>query len=96
MVDGQTVLEFCNLEVEPMYHESDHIHITALTQLTGVPVQVGKHVNVDIKNLCIKTMLSRSRCLIMSCVKKLFKLNNWRKVNNPTLTHCYKTFYGRN
>jgi len=40
MVDGQTVVEFCGLEVEPMYHESDHIHVTALTQLTGVPVQV--------------------------------------------------------
>ena len=42
MVDGQTVAEFCNIEVEPMYRESDHIHITALTQLTGVPVQVSE------------------------------------------------------
>jgi hypothetical protein len=40
MVDGQSVVEFCNLEVEPMYHESDHIHVTAITQLIGVPVQV--------------------------------------------------------
>jgi ubiquitin thioesterase protein OTUB1 len=40
MVDGQTVEEFCSIEVEPMYRESDHIHVTALTQLTKVPVQV--------------------------------------------------------
>lgn len=40
MVDGQSVVEFCNLEVEPMYHESDHIHVTAITQLIGVPVQI--------------------------------------------------------
>ena len=27
-------------EVEPMYHESDHMHITALTGALGVPVRV--------------------------------------------------------
>ena len=32
MEDGKTVEEFCLTEVEPMYRESDHIHITALTR----------------------------------------------------------------
>ena len=27
MEGGRTVAEFCNTEVEPMYRESDHIHI---------------------------------------------------------------------
>ena len=27
MEGGRTVVEFCNTEVEPMYKESDHIHI---------------------------------------------------------------------
>ena len=27
-------------EVEPMGKESDHIHITALTSITGVPVRI--------------------------------------------------------
>ena len=27
MEGGRTVSEFCNTEVEPMYKESDHIHI---------------------------------------------------------------------
>ena len=27
MEGGRTVAEFCNTEVEPMYKESDHIHI---------------------------------------------------------------------
>lgn len=40
MVDEKTVDEFCKLEVEPMYHESDHIQVTALAQLTKVRVQV--------------------------------------------------------
>ncbi|CAG2250807.1 ubiquitin thioesterase OTUB1-like [Mytilus galloprovincialis] len=35
-----TVKDFCGHEVEPMGKESDHIHITALTQALGVPVQV--------------------------------------------------------
>lgn len=33
---GQTVHEFCQLEVEPMYKESDHIHIIALTTALGM------------------------------------------------------------
>ena len=40
MEDGRTVVEFCNIEVEPMYHESDHIHITALCATTGIPCRV--------------------------------------------------------
>ena len=32
MEDGKSVEEFCLTEVEPMYRESDHIHITALTR----------------------------------------------------------------
>jgi hypothetical protein len=32
MEDGKTVEEFCATEVEPMYRESDHIHITAITR----------------------------------------------------------------
>ncbi|ELT99204.1 hypothetical protein CAPTEDRAFT_154088, partial [Capitella teleta] len=35
---GRSVKEFCAQEVEPMGKESDHIHITALTAITGVPV----------------------------------------------------------
>ena len=35
-----TVKDFCGHEVEPMGKESDHIHITSLTQALGVPVQV--------------------------------------------------------
>ncbi|KAK2183866.1 hypothetical protein NP493_293g00009, partial [Ridgeia piscesae] len=37
---GRTVKEFCGQEVEPMGKESDHIHITALTAATGVPVRI--------------------------------------------------------
>ncbi|XP_036598699.1 ubiquitin thioesterase OTUB1-like [Trichosurus vulpecula] len=37
---GQTVKEFCEQEVEPMCKESDHIHIMALAQALGVPIQV--------------------------------------------------------
>jgi len=40
MEDGKTVEEFCLTEVEPMYRESDHIHITALTRATGISVSV--------------------------------------------------------
>ena len=40
LADGKTVAEFCATEVEPMYHESDHIHITALTAATGLRVRV--------------------------------------------------------
>lgn len=40
-IDGQrTVQEFCKQEVEPMYKESDHIHIISLTRNLGVGVRV--------------------------------------------------------
>ncbi|PIK36640.1 putative ubiquitin thioesterase OTUB1 [Apostichopus japonicus] len=40
-VEGnRTVKEFCSQEVEPMYKESDHIHIIALTSYLGVGVRV--------------------------------------------------------
>ncbi|XP_013401338.1 ubiquitin thioesterase OTUB1 [Lingula anatina] len=40
-VEGdRTIKEFCNQEVEPMGKESDHIHIIALTAVTGVSVRV--------------------------------------------------------
>lgn len=40
-LDGHpTVKDFCALEVEPMYKESDHIHITCLTAAIGVGVRV--------------------------------------------------------
>lgn len=49
-----TVKDFCSQEVEPMYRESDHIHIIALTSATEVAVQInyldrsssGEKVNV--------------------------------------------------
>lgn len=37
---GKSIKEFCSSEVEPMTRESDNIHITALSQATGVPVRV--------------------------------------------------------
>lgn len=40
MEGGRTVAEFCSTEVEPMYRESDHIHIIALTAAAGVSVRV--------------------------------------------------------
>ena len=40
MEDGKTVEEFCLTEVEPMYRESDHIHITALTRGAWVKVNI--------------------------------------------------------
>ncbi|XP_054714196.1 ubiquitin thioesterase OTUB1-like [Uloborus diversus] len=36
----RTVKEFCHQEVEPMYKESDHIHVIALTLALGVGVRV--------------------------------------------------------
>lgn len=40
-IDGQrTVQEFCKQEVEPMYKESDHIHVISLTRHLGVGVRV--------------------------------------------------------
>ena len=41
MEDGKTVEEFCLTEVEPMYRESDHIHITALTRGALVKICAG-------------------------------------------------------
>ncbi|KAJ7545426.1 hypothetical protein O6H91_09G119500 [Diphasiastrum complanatum] len=35
-----TVQQFCKASVEPMGEESDHVHITALTDALGVPVRV--------------------------------------------------------
>jgi ubiquitin thioesterase protein OTUB1 len=35
-----TMKEFCSHEVEPMYRESDHIHIIALTNAISVPVSI--------------------------------------------------------
>jgi len=34
------VAEFCNTDVEPMYRESDHIHIIGLTAAAGINVRV--------------------------------------------------------
>lgn len=40
-IDGEQSLEdFCQLEVEPMYKESDHIHIIALTSALGIGVRI--------------------------------------------------------
>jgi ubiquitin thioesterase protein OTUB1 len=40
-IEGERTLEeFCQFEVEPMYKESDHIHITALTTALGIGVRV--------------------------------------------------------
>jgi ubiquitin thioesterase protein OTUB1 len=33
-------LQFCQTSVEPMGEESDHVHITALTDALGVPVRI--------------------------------------------------------
>jgi len=40
MEGGATVASFCSTEVEPMYRESDHIHIIGLTAAMGVSVRV--------------------------------------------------------
>lgn len=37
---GKTMKDYCTQEVEPMYRESDHMHITAITTALGVPVRV--------------------------------------------------------
>jgi len=40
-IDGEQSLDdFCQLEVEPMYKESDHIHIIALTSALGIGVRI--------------------------------------------------------
>lgn len=40
MEGDMTVANFCSLEVEPMYHESDHIHVIAITKQTGIKVRI--------------------------------------------------------
>jgi len=39
-IEERTLEEFCQLEVEPMYKESDHIHIIALTAALGTAVRI--------------------------------------------------------
>jgi ubiquitin thioesterase protein OTUB1 len=36
----QSIKEFCQREVEPMYRECDHVHVTALANATNVPIRV--------------------------------------------------------
>ena len=36
----EIILFYFSLEVEPMYHESDHIHIIAITKQTGIKVRI--------------------------------------------------------
>jgi len=38
--NGKTVVDFCKHEVEPMYRESDHIHIIALTTALDANIRV--------------------------------------------------------
>jgi len=38
--NGIPLKDFCATEVEPMFKESDHIHIIGLTAATGVSVRV--------------------------------------------------------
>jgi len=38
--DGLSVPEFCKTEVEPMFKESDHIHIVAIADTMGVGVRI--------------------------------------------------------
>merc|ERR1739844_480250 len=40
MEGGRSVAEFCSTEVEPMYKESDHIHIIGLTAAASLGVRV--------------------------------------------------------
>lgn len=40
MEGGRSVADFCALEVEPMYHESDNIHIQAMVKTTGISVRI--------------------------------------------------------
>ncbi|KAK4785872.1 hypothetical protein SAY86_002561 [Trapa natans] len=37
---NSTVEQFCKSSVEPMGEESDHVHITALSDALGVPIRV--------------------------------------------------------
>jgi len=40
MEGDMTVANFCSLEVEPMYHESDHIHVIAITKQAKINVRI--------------------------------------------------------
>jgi ubiquitin thioesterase protein OTUB1 len=40
MEDGITIKDFCKSEVEPMYKESDHIHIIAITETMKLGVRI--------------------------------------------------------
>ena len=40
MYSIQCIPSFNSLEVEPMYHESDHIHVIAITKQTGIKVRI--------------------------------------------------------
>jgi len=40
MEGDMALADFCSLEVEPMYHESDHIHVIAITKQTGIKVRI--------------------------------------------------------
>ncbi|KAL5717323.1 ubiquitinyl hydrolase 1 [Ranunculus cassubicifolius] len=39
-ISNMTVEKFCKASVEPMGEESDHVHITALSDALGVPIRV--------------------------------------------------------
>ena len=39
-IDMKSFFFHFSLEVEPMYHESDHIHIIAITKQTGIKVRI--------------------------------------------------------
>lgn len=38
--DYASVDDFCSHQVEPMYNESDHVHVTAITKETGIRVRI--------------------------------------------------------
>ena len=44
MEDGKSVAEFCNTDVEPMFIESDHIHITGSLDRQCMGEMVGSQV----------------------------------------------------
>ncbi|KAI3511220.1 hypothetical protein L1887_18367 [Cichorium endivia] len=39
-LSNTTVEQFCKTSVEPMGEESDHVHITAISDALGVPIRV--------------------------------------------------------
>lgn len=40
LVGASSIAEFCKAEVEPMYKESDHIHVVAMTSALQVPIRI--------------------------------------------------------